>query len=219
MLAVIAIMALIISVIFPSIRQSIKANKAALCQSNLKFNHLSFYLYAADHDRNHVVSFEQGKYEFWPVLLERYRTGEVLNCPETTKQTRKANWVLGTSEKNYNIEGLTYSYGVNGWLHSRISPSIRVKRDQMMKTPDEIEDAETTPVFGDAVWIDGWPQKNNPQPTDYKRPAGGNGMRRFAVDRHGFRSDLKSNLVFYDGSVKSVQLLNLWKKTWHKDWK
>src|SRR5438105_42646 len=83
-----------------------------------------------------------------------------------------------------------------------------------------------TPLFGDSVWVDGWPWETDAPSRDlYTGAAGGAGMSRIAVARHGAKSASAAprdvgtgpvklpggvDVAFFDGHAGTVALENLW---------
>jgi prepilin-type processing-associated H-X9-DG protein len=84
--------------------------------------------------------------------------------------------------------------------------------------PDYIEnvhDATKMPAFLDGIWVDGWPNANNPKPNSFEGLGGTMNphMLRYAVDRH----QLKQNVSFVDGHGETIAVEELWELEWHND--
>ena len=106
-------------------------------------------------------------------------------------------------------------------------------------TEGQIQDPARTPVFGDAVQIDGsgagfagWygPLANDLPPANLEF-GWLNGMDMFVIPRHGSRPSTVPtnhppsrrlpgaiNMSFWDGHVEQVKLDRLWNLTWHRNY-
>jgi prepilin-type processing-associated H-X9-DG protein len=149
--------------------------------------------------------------------------------------------------KNINsptIPAYNGSYGFNGWLYagdwtfaSVGSTSEAYYKDTAVKYPTQ------TPIFGDGIWVDAWPELNDACNTGNLQTGGagnvGNpssggpqGMDRYLIARHGpHRPTVPPtgarinqpfpggvNMVFFDGHVEDVALNDLWTLCWHPEW-
>src|SRR5208282_2604957 len=92
----------------------------------------------------------------------------------------------------------------------------------------------TTPLFGDSMWIDGWPLETQGPSKDLYNGNGtvGQDMGRFTLARHGSSSATSAprnittnsglpgsvNLVLYDGHAAATKLGALWMLNWHSGW-
>src|SRR5439155_9516106 len=156
------------------------------------------------------------------------RTGTAFNC-----------WGPATSFAV--IGNQTGSYGFNGWLYwyNNSTPRTRGSRSSdalpfMTFYPDQERDwfkvpftkrSAEIPVFGDSIWIDGWPRPDDPVPVnlnvgmfinsgtgipDQNVGTGGRHMGRWCIARH----QKSINLVFADGHAAAVPLRELWGLYW-----
>jgi prepilin-type processing-associated H-X9-DG protein len=162
-------------------------------------------------------------------------------CPvitrESVKRVPKPSQALqeyGTCDEAWiwgPINGV-YSYGgycFNGWFYSDnpAGPaSYSFGKEMGVQRPVE------TPVFGDGMWIDGWPQATDPAPRNlyegWGSPPGG--MGRYGLARHGSvgvpprnvpagtKLPGAINISFADGHAGPWQLENLWNLYWHRDY-
>jgi hypothetical protein len=90
----------------------------------------------------------------------------------------------------------------------------------------------STPVFGDAMWIDEWPLETQGAAKDLYLGDATKFMGRYTIARHGGRGPGGANrnnttdatmvgsinLVLYDGHVESTKLTGLWSYNWHNAW-
>jgi prepilin-type processing-associated H-X9-DG protein len=136
------------------------------------------------------------------------------------------------------------SYALNGFLYTDLNYSITASQhpNANFQKESNVLRPTLTPLFGDAVWIDAWPDKTDPKPSNLYLPnwtttgnGSGTGMMRFCVGRHGKLCGAQApknlppttalsslpgaiNVVFVDGHVDLVRLPNLWQLHWSKDW-
>jgi hypothetical protein len=121
------------------------------------------------------------------------------------------------------------------WAFAGVGPTR-----EAFKKDTAVQDTGHTPVFGDGIWPDGWPelsdlcnthnlQQGGPVTDVVGGPAG---MDRFFIARHGphrpnvppTNANLNQalpggiNMVFFDDHVESVSLDDLWRLNWHLDW-
>ena len=131
--------------------------------------------------------------------------------------------------------GLMGSYTFNGWLYRHSAPGVddstlmtysstgaagwdaKRARESFWQLPATGNSANI-PTFSDGMWVDGWPKEVDVPPASLVT---GNknseqGMQRVCLRRHG---DRRINVAFFDGHAEPVELRNLWKLQWHKQWK
>jgi prepilin-type processing-associated H-X9-DG protein len=140
------------------------------------------------------------------------------------KGAARLDWYDGYT---YSLSGVpaSGSYGMNCWLDY----DYVERRSGYLSDPSEnangyrllSEARGSVPLFGDSNWVGGWPDSIDPVPEDLE--VGGlypmtdeswrKHMGRFCIDRH----NMKINLCFVDGSAESVNLRDLWKRRWHKN--
>src|SRR5262249_44946512 len=94
-----------------------------------------------------------------------------------------------------------------------------------------IKNVANTPLFADAMWIDGWPREADGPAKDLYN-GGSTQMARFTIARHGgtvaanaprnITSSLglpgAVNVAFVDGHAQSVRMPMLWNLDWHAGW-
>ncbi len=127
--------------------------------------------------------------------------------------------------------GLMGSYMFNGWLYR-----VGIVDDSKMLgsyagvglVGMKVEDAywqlpmsgasASIPVFADGNWVDGWPHSNDQPPSNLLTGdmTTQEALRRVCMARHNGKH---VNVVFLDGHATTVDLVDLWKLTWHKNWK
>ena len=95
-----------------------------------------------------------------------------------------------------------------------------------------VKNPVNTPLFADAMWIDGWPREAEGSAKDLYHGNGGKEMGRFTIARHGGISPMGAprsitsldgvkasiNIGFTDGHAQITKLQALWGLDWHANW-
>ena len=242
LLVVIAVIALLMSILMPALQRVRKMAKATMCRSNVRQWGLIFKLYGEDNDAKLPQSFAGGclndQEAYWIVgTLPYYKAKDIRFCPSTKVVREPKDWSPGSTfacwgpfEKGgpntWYADFDTGSYGMNDWCATPPPgestywsfPTENAWNTQLTKGADRI------PLFGDCVFVDGFPLDDNaPLPNEpplydgWRMGIHGTwdnfGMRMFCLPRH----EGAVNLVFLDGSVGAVPLRALWKLKWHKN--
>jgi prepilin-type processing-associated H-X9-DG protein len=143
-------------------------------------------------------------------------------------------WKWGPYETNY--EG---SYGYNGWLYSgsyNVSGLFLFgNQNPFYPTESSILHSDNTPLFSDAMWVDGWPYETQHPAKNLYTGDGTDGdyIGRFTIARHGTLAPRNAptlpsgspagmpgsiNIAFWDGHVSHQKLTMLWTLDWHSGW-
>jgi len=226
LLVVISIMALLMSILMPSLSKARKQAQAVVCQANLKQWSSVFLVYANSNDDCLPGTSWITQSVWWiaPVRPYYFAQEKLLLCPSAKKAT--PNSAEGGPSSGWTVlppysqlpEGDHGSYGINGWVANVESPDLipfaaKGMYDYHWKRTS-VSKANTIPLFLDCGTIDGWPWPQDKPPTkngDISSPSGDN-MRRFCIDRHqGY-----INSSFLDFSVRKVGLKELWRLKWSK---
>jgi hypothetical protein len=138
------------------------------------------------------------------------------------------NGIWGSAQSR----GYHGGFAFNSWLYSGGWPSDWAVERFAFKRESEIVDPARTPVLGDSMWVDAWPQASNrPQLNGYFGWNDG-GIGRYLVARHASGAADQSkvtrpsgsglqgavNMVFSDGHSEQVRFGRLWELQWHRDY-
>ncbi len=241
LLVVIAIIAILAGMLLPALAKAKAKGQAIKCTSNLKQLGLSNWMYFND----------EGKpvaYDAWPELwmarlVNRYSAVNAVRiCPsapersaaQLKKDPSQGGWVNRAwivagplNGKDTNYQG---SYALNGYFYQKdgfTDVNLHYTTDGSISSP------VLTPMFADAVWVDGWPvETDRPARNLVTGDDFAGGMLRFTIPRHAASLSAASksfnakdrlpgavNVVAADNHVEAVKLDNLWRLEWHRNWK
>ena len=242
LLVVIAIIAILASLLLPALSAAKRKAKAVQCVSNLKQIGLAHSMYLNDFGKTVPYQDPVEGPVLWLAKIAQYssKVDKIRLCPVITREsvqripkpsqalqeygTCDEAWIWGPVNGVYSFGG----YCFNGWFYSDgpANSSYEFKKDLAVQRPVE------TPVFGDGMWIDGWPQATDPAPRNlyegWGYPPGG--MGRYGLARHGSvgspprnvpagtRLPGAINISFMDGHAGAWKLESLWNLYWHKNY-
>jgi type II secretory pathway pseudopilin PulG len=242
MLAVVAVIVIILSILMPSLSRARKHAQTAVCLSNVRQLTIAWRTYASEHRGKFTESwqanggFQAGVGMHWYVNLRRYYDSDksLLPCPSANLRktpvgpggnsgTALDGWKVYTDPPSHKgVEKDDYGgYGINNWLEN---PDIVGTGLNSGARPNELfidrvglaANHSSVPVLGDGVWPDqGWPRESDIVPPNFIDPeaAGSPGwMRRFCLDRH-FEA---VSLSYMDCSSRTVKIKNLWSQKWNR---
>jgi prepilin-type N-terminal cleavage/methylation domain-containing protein len=234
LLVVIAIIALLLAILMPALQRVKHQARSAACQMNMHQWGQIWAMYCQDNDSRFCME-GKGSSDWprgnWVVPLRHlYRTrAGILLCPMATKRPPVAGswggpfhtYIMGTGGFGYRQEEA--SYGANCWIFNERQGQSTIQSRPVewnWKTPD-VKGGNRIPVFGDSMWRGGGPfYENNSAGSERIIPPEYNGqwirarneMMHFCIDRH----NAFVNHVFMDWSVRKVELKELWKLKWHR---
>jgi prepilin-type N-terminal cleavage/methylation domain-containing protein/prepilin-type processing-associated H-X9-DG protein len=236
LLVVISIIALLMAILMPSLQRARNMAKNVVCRSNLRSCGLLFIMFAEDNGGKLMESGNSIKEMSWQTQLYPYygEAADVMVCPNTSENrpaphNSKPFWryqeVKGAGNSDVTGYDLVrvgdeyYSYGMNNWI---LNP--KNEKDGLMGNDfnsywrgfSTLDNADQIPVFGDHHGANGgWPKYNDMPPRYDGEPGSGNTkdlMRRWTINRH----DGNINMVFVDGSARTVGLKENWTLLWHR---
>lgn len=224
----IAVIALLMAILAPSLNKARKRAKAVACQSKLKQWGYIFLMYAGDYDGSMPAVSEK-----WADALESHYADSNIKalscCPMATKPVSQGGQhpfaAFDTVFVSFSREPINAgSYGINGWVCNPPSEE-KINAFGLPTTNNwrsvNVNGASNVPLLLDSMWIDTYPDTTNvapqsdgdfygiePEEVENKDKQ----MRFFCMNRHdGF-----INGVFLDCSVKKIGLKELWKLKWHR---
>lgn len=219
---VIAIIALLMAILMPTLNLAKKQARAGACKMNLHHWGLVWSMYTGDHNGSFpdgVTNVAGKQMGHWVFAAEPYYTDEQIRlCPMATKP-----WGQGqnpfVSWEATNVQGAAgyyTSYGINNWLYNPPPEAVALwgypAEDHWRNI--NTRNVSRVPLFLDCFYLGGHPEPSN-EPPPYNgatEQANAICMRRFCIDRHNTRT----NMVFLDFAVRPVGLKELWKLRWHR---
>lgn len=239
LLVVIGIIALLISILLPSLQMTWKHARTIRCAANLRQFQAAYMAYFVE-SKGSLYYYKLNSYdESWLGMLEKWGVkGRVLLCPEAS-EPMKSTW-KGTSAFAWNglngaslgavyksaTEYRVSSYGHNGWLYIA-SPGQAADaaffKQTWGKHTTQINLPGQTPAFFDSTWIDCWPVQPSTMPAnlsgifDIGSPTNVSMDQmcwRFLINRH----NKAVNIAFMDGSVRRIDLADTFQLRWSKTW-
>jgi prepilin-type N-terminal cleavage/methylation domain-containing protein/prepilin-type processing-associated H-X9-DG protein len=236
LLVVIGIIAVLISLLMPSLSRARRAANETRCLSNLRQLGMAFIAYCGESKGAAMPITAGGPDQYWHHKLAPYLghaayaetadadqslTMAVMYCPEAEDRNSPSGWI-GTRWHAWHWGPSGYgSYGLNLWLIPQyleyIPDQFNCPREDYFPKITAATQSSEVPIFGDSIWVGAWPDNND---TVYpNRPDGwyphqlGEFMGRYCIDRH--RKAI--NITFVDGSARRVTLSELWMLRWNRN--
>ena len=217
LLVVVSIIALLLSILAPTLSRAKALTRSVSCRSNLHQMQVAMHQYVQTY-KGGIFQYNLTFDTFWVNHLRRfYSAVDTLRfCPNATQEgggvgSWRTAWTGRYSPGSWMNNGTRFingSYGLNGWLHPG-NPTYYFGDIQYVQVPSLV------PTLLDANWVDGWPAETDTVPPDLLGSTTVPNLARYAIIRHGY----SINAVFFDGSAKNLRLDTLFEIQWHRSFK
>lgn len=211
LLVVIAVIAILMAILMPSLQKVRKQGKAIVCRANLREWGLVWAMYTEENEDTfpHYVGPD------WMDWVRDYYAGvdELLYCPMTRKTLDEgASPTYAVITSGGRRRG---SYAMNEWIYNSDDTSGGRSLEDYWRSTNN-KGLNNVPVMGDA-WLRSDAQPNDTdEPPEYEgQPRSGmnnDEIRLFCIPRHGDGV----NILFLDWSTRKVGLKGLWRLKWNR---
>jgi prepilin-type processing-associated H-X9-DG protein len=220
-LVVIAIIALLLSILMPSLQKVKKIAQQVVCSSNMRQIAMASMIYAADNQDKIVLAINP-KGDLWVSSLEPYYVDpDIKVCPSAKKYKDIDNTIAANNGRHggrdedgacyeswwsFLADGTTVhisSYGMNGFAQAPEGNSAFVKNRKddfygksTVGMPSEI------PLIAECTWRQAWTPADSSTVTFSDDPGycSNTQVKWFIFIRH----DVRNNVAFFDGHVDRV---------------
>lgn len=246
LLVVVAIIALLIAILLPSLGKVRKRAKATLCMTNERYLVSSYLIYFAEtgtvlNSRGHNNS---GAWDYQLLGTSMKSDGTNMTpgdyyanngrggnadkprfCPETTSIRRTAaEQSVGGSALCWDCRvgpggGSTGSYAMNNWIYNGATYPQSGGYPSLggFYIIKTAKSESSIPVFVDCAWHDVLPDESDSPPLTLTNLEGRPRDQSLATSILN-RHDKAVNVAFWDNHVETVKLVNLPTIRWSKDW-
>jgi prepilin-type N-terminal cleavage/methylation domain-containing protein len=240
LLVVVAVIALLMAILMPSLQRARRQAKTVACQAQLHQWGLVFSAYTGDYDGYFMQGWtgtgrhpwEQGRWIWINALRPYYSDLKMRLCPMATKFVMDENGnptgarppyaaygIINRGDDYAYINGDFTSYVINWWVN-RCPPgfSITWGEERQFWRNANVRGASNIPVFGDGNFWLARPRHTDPPPEfdgqwNWGDAPGAMGMKRLCVNRRdGF-----TNGLFMDWSIRKMGLKQLYTFKWNRE--
>ena len=241
LLVVIGIIALLISILMPTLNKARQASRTTACLSNLRQMGNAWAIYTAENkghlieycwykdDNNNKIGADGTWNGYWIGILFRYKFQPgALKCPEAVDPIPfNKNNGMGTVQNAwtglYNTTGTAVKHDKNNWREGSygFNRYLTRKYNGFGTKMSQVKPSSDVPAFLDCCWADLLPENGSPtNPVEAPTNLTGKDVVkgspehfRMLIARHG----RAINICFADGSARTVPLEDLYMLTWSKN--
>lgn len=234
LMVVIAIIALLLTMLMPSLHDALSGARDAICKSQLGDWGKIWTMYISDNNGNFNRGWDGrfgGEGQLWMTQLRTYYQDnkDLLLCPEGQVSIFEAGFTPFSAWERAVPSGeggpeipVKSSYTINNWTNDMTGDRGHRKEEWFWKSPKDTPKPHTVPVFADGTWNDAWPlDTDQPPPYIDGVPLNDfgtqNEMGHFCIPRHGDFEDAWINCLFMNWGVRQVPLKQLWQLKWHRN--
>jgi len=236
LLVVIGVIAILMSILIPSLSKARESARDALCKANLHGWAQPVTLYLQDYKDTFWRGFRSNQTagsNWWMKALEVYyaQIDKIRCCPKALKTSAQGGAVPflawgPTSGTWWGTENQGYygSYAANGWVEdkwtdlttdNRANATTEWYRGNFWRKGSAIEYPEEVPLMTDSQWLDAWPQpRDMPPATETTAWSGASQFARVIQNRH----EGHQNMLFCDGGSRAVPFLAFRTFRWHRNY-
>ena len=227
LLVVISIVALLLSILIPSLKKVKQQARIVICKTNLRTLMLATNMYC---EQYHGKTFAYDAYISGGTLFINKMEPFIANmdraryCPET-RVDRTFDRSFGTSRIAWRWYEEYGSYAINGWLYNdelgQLKEPWYPDWDSISygNTLNNIAQPHLVPMYVDCAWVDRWPSDTDTITADHDLYdpylTATSHMSMLMMERHGGIG----NVAFVDGHADDIKLEEFWAMKWRKDFK
>lgn len=243
LLVVVAIIALLLGILVPSLGRARRVAKDVVCQTNLRSLATGYNVYVVENKGQGFYYSAFGTNDVWLLEMESIveKLDKVRYCPMTQSMPDKPKytwpagigsstlrWVWPYSSYDDNGNKLNPntvtlktseqgSYAPNWWLYTDMTENRKAPGQKgLVFGTGSPENASAVPTFTDCKWVDFIPQNGDVASADLDLNNGGSveSMSAILLNRHRG----VTNVSFADAHVEPVKLEMVWSLRWGRKW-